>query len=172
MDVLTGLRVVELAADIAGPYCGKLLADAGADVVKVEDPGGDPLRRRAVHGEELRGRDSALFRHLNASKRSVTRAATDVEALVRSADIVIDGCVPAAVDAAALRAANPAVVVVSITPFGRGGEWEARPSTEFTVQAEAGGILGRGELADPPVQVGGRVSEWVIGTYAAVAALG
>jgi crotonobetainyl-CoA:carnitine CoA-transferase CaiB-like acyl-CoA transferase len=174
MEILSGVRVVEIAEGIAGPYCGKLLADAGARVVKVERPGGDPLRRRAVHGETLPDdEDAALFRYLNAGKGSVVGAPGDpeVDALVAEADIVIDGFVPAALDVGAVRAAHPRLVVVSVTPYGRGGEWETRPSTEFTVQAEAAGILGRGLLDEPPVQAGGRIGEWVCGTYAAVGAM-
>ncbi|TMB54349.1 MAG: hypothetical protein E6J56_11050, partial [Deltaproteobacteria bacterium] len=70
---LAGLRVVELATDIAAPYATKLLADAGADVIKVEQPaGGDPMRRWTSSGAELPpGEDGVLFRFLNTSKRSV-----------------------------------------------------------------------------------------------------
>jgi len=71
---LAGLRVIDLSTEIAGPYCTKLLVDAGADVVKVESPqGGDPLRRWSASGATLgEGEDGALFQHLNASKRSLT----------------------------------------------------------------------------------------------------
>jgi len=71
---LAGLRVVELATDIAGPYATKLLADAGADVLKIEHPaGGDPLRRWTACGVEVpSGEDGALFRFLNTSKQSLT----------------------------------------------------------------------------------------------------
>src|SRR5262245_16411429 len=75
LPVLAGLRVVDAATEVAGPYATKLLADAGADVVKVERPSGDPLRRWTAAGAELRpGEDSALFRFLNTSKRSVVGA--------------------------------------------------------------------------------------------------
>ena len=73
---LSGLRVVELATDIAGPYATKLLADAGADVVKVEHPdGGDPCRRWSASGVDLpAGEDGVLFRFLNTSKESVAKS--------------------------------------------------------------------------------------------------
>src|SRR4051794_37321742 len=115
MDVLSDLRVVEFATEISGPYCGKLLCDAGADVIKVEAAEGDPFRRRAVHGEDLGGKDAALFRFLNAGKRSVVGAYGDAEidALIASADIVIDDGVPARTDIAELRRRHPRLVIVS-----------------------------------------------------------
>ena len=64
------LRVVDHSSGIAGPYCSKLFADAGADVIKLEPPGGDPLRAWSVAGADLGGEDGAFFRYLNASKRS------------------------------------------------------------------------------------------------------
>ena len=107
--MLDDLRVVDLSTEIAGPYCTKLLADAGADVVKVEPPGGDPLRQ---------WRSGALFEFLNTSKRSVVGdiAVDEVRDLVAAADIVIDssGHDPAVFAGAAL-------VVVSISPFGLSG---------------------------------------------------
>jgi crotonobetainyl-CoA:carnitine CoA-transferase CaiB-like acyl-CoA transferase len=172
MDALKRFRVVEFAGQIAGPYCGKLLADAGADVVKVESGAGDPLRTRAVHGEAIDG-DSALFRFLNAGKRSVDGRSGDevVEALLDWADIIIESFVPAVLDVDALMRRNPALVMVSITPYGRNGSWADRPANDFIVQAEAGGLAGRGERELPPHQVGGRLTEWVAGTYAAVSAI-
>jgi crotonobetainyl-CoA:carnitine CoA-transferase CaiB-like acyl-CoA transferase len=174
MDVLSDLRVIEFASEISGPYCGKLFADAGADVIKVEPPEGDAFRRRTVHGEHLAdGEDHALFRFLNQGKRSVVGAAGDpeVDKLVASADIVIDDGRPAHLDHAALRARYPRLVIVSITPYGRENPWEDRPATEFIVQAEGGGIAGRGLLDRPPHQAGGRLSEWITGAYAGVGAL-
>ena len=92
MGALGGIRVVDLSTGIAGPYCTKMLADAGADVVKVEPPGGDPLRRWSATGAEPDGRDGALFRFLNTSKRSVVAAPDDpaVAALARDADLVVE----------------------------------------------------------------------------------
>jgi crotonobetainyl-CoA:carnitine CoA-transferase CaiB-like acyl-CoA transferase len=173
MNLLSDIRVLELATGIAGPYCGKLFADAGADVIKVEPSSGDPLRRRAVHGERLGDRDAALFRFLNEGKRSVVGDPEDAEivALVGGADLVIESFVPARLDVEALRRRFPALVIASVTPYGRGGSWEERPSTEFTVQAESGGTGGRGDLERPPLQAGGRLSEWVTGPFAAVGAL-
>jgi len=153
--VLDGVRVLDATAGIAGPYCTKLLADAGAEVVKVERPGGDPLRTRGT---------GALFEFLNASKRSVR----DGDRLAVGADIVVSD---QPLDAAGLRRRNPALVTVTLTPFGLDGPWVGRPWSEFTLQAACGSIGQRGLPERPPLAAGGRIGEWVAGTYAAVAAL-
>ncbi len=153
--MLNGTRVLDRTGDIAGPYCTKLLADAGADVVRVEPAGGDPLRR---------WRSGALFAFLNASKRSVT----EVGDLEVGADLLVtDG--PIALER--LWDANPTLVVVTITPFGADGPWSGRPATEFTLQGSAGSIGHRGWPESEPLAAGGRLGEWITGTYAAVGAL-
>src|ERR1700730_11700356 len=118
---LHDVRVLDLSTEIAGPYCTKLLADAGADVVKVETGAGDPLRA---------WRSGALFEYLNAGKRSV---ASDTDLAAR-ADILFTG---APTDISALHTVIPSFGVVSISPFGLGGPWAGRPATEFTLQASA-----------------------------------
>jgi crotonobetainyl-CoA:carnitine CoA-transferase CaiB-like acyl-CoA transferase len=153
--MLDGTRVLDRTGEIAGPYCTKLLADAGADVVRVEPAGGDPLRR---------WRSGALFDFLNASKRSVT----EVGELLAGADLLVTDR-PADVDP--LWDANPRLVVVTITPFGADGPWSGRPATEFTLQASAGSTGHRGLPESEPLAAGGRLGEWVTGTYAAVGAL-
>jgi crotonobetainyl-CoA:carnitine CoA-transferase CaiB-like acyl-CoA transferase len=153
--VLHGVRVLDRTTEIAGPYCTKLLADAGADVVKVEPVDGDPLRR---------WRSGRLFEFLNASKRD---PADEHEAEAAGDVLVVDE----PVDLDALWATNPALVVVTITPFGCDGPWVGRPATEFTLQAWAGATGSRGYPDGPPIAVGGRLGEWVAGTYAAVGAI-
>jgi hypothetical protein len=108
IEGLSHIRVVDLSSDIAGPYCSKLLADAGADVVKVEPVGGDPMRRYTATGVDLRGEDSALFHFLNTSKRSVVGEPGDpeVDSLVAGADILIDDG-QRGVDLDARRARDP-----------------------------------------------------------------
>jgi crotonobetainyl-CoA:carnitine CoA-transferase CaiB-like acyl-CoA transferase len=171
---LRELRVVELSTGIAGAYCTKLLADAGADVIKVEPPEGDPLRRWSATGAELGGEDGALFRFLAASKRSLVGGPADaaVLELAAGADLVVESCAPGAGDGVLDWPARfPGLVLLSISPFGRGGPWRARAATEFTVQAESGSIGSRGLPGGEPFQAGGRITEWVAGTYAAVGAL-
>jgi crotonobetainyl-CoA:carnitine CoA-transferase CaiB-like acyl-CoA transferase len=178
MNGLTGIRVVELSDQIAGPYCAKLFVDAGAEVIKVEAPEGDSLRRWSATGADLHGEDSAFFTFLNAGKQSVVGAATDphVAALLADADLVIaahglESDTGQCLDVAGLRRGHPSVVVVSITPYGTTGPWADRRATEFTLQAEAGSIGMRGVMGQEPFQAGGRISEWASGAYAAVAAL-
>ncbi|MEW6271681.1 MAG: CoA transferase [Thermodesulfobacteriota bacterium] len=180
---LSGVRVLDLTAGIAGPYCTKLLADAGADVLKVEPPGGDPLRRFTASGAALApGEDGALFRFLNTSKRSAdldlaSAAGRDrVLALAREADLVVDSMTPATLEGHGLdprRALerNPRACWVSLSPFGRGGPWSERPATEFTLQAWCGSTASRGTTDRPPLAAAGRLGEFLGGSYAAAAAL-
>ncbi len=171
--MIQGLRVVDLSTEIAGPYCTKLLADAGADVVKLEGGGGDPLRSWSASGAKLGDDDGALFRFLNTSKRAVLGELGDgpVDELVAAADLLVESSGPDAVDVGALHRANPRLTVLSISPFGRAGPWAERPATEFTLQAWCGSTGGRGVPDGPPMHAGGRLGEWVGGAYAAVAAL-
>ena len=162
--MLDNLRVVDFSTEVAGPYCTKLLADAGADVVKVEGRDGDPLRR---------WRSGALFKFLNTSKRSIVGDLEDDVVLehVAAADIVVESFGPSAVDLAPLAARNPALVVVSISPFGLTGPWAGRAATEFTLQAWCGSTGSRGTPERPPLAAGGRLGEWIGGAYAAVGAV-
>ncbi|HXA72803.1 MAG TPA: CoA transferase [Acidimicrobiales bacterium] len=153
--VLQGVRVLDRSTGIAGPYCTKLLADAGADIVKVEREADDPVR---AHGT------GALFEFLNASKRAVI----DDGGLLAFAHMVICNEPPTPDE---LVQARPDLVVVTITPFGRDGPWVGRPWTEFTLQAACGSTGNRGLPERPPLAAGGRIGEWVAGTYAALAAL-
>jgi crotonobetainyl-CoA:carnitine CoA-transferase CaiB-like acyl-CoA transferase len=174
MRGLRDLRIVDFSSQIAGPYCTKLFADAGAEVVKAETPEGDPLRRWSATGAELGGSDSALFRFLNAGKRSVIGEPGDAEidALVASADLVVEDGRVSDAGLAGWRSARPRLTVLSITPFGRSGPWRDRAATEFIVQAECGSIGSRGVRGEEPFQAGGRITEWIGGTFAAAAALG
>jgi crotonobetainyl-CoA:carnitine CoA-transferase CaiB-like acyl-CoA transferase len=170
---LSNLRVIDLTTGIAGPYCTKMFADAGADVIKVEAPAGDPLRSWSATGSDLQGRDGALFRFLNTSKRSVVAAGGDPEiaALMTGADLVVESPGQGLLAGDDLLERHPSLVRLTISPFGRHGPYADRPWTEFTLQAESGSLGRRGLPAQPPVQAGGRITDWVGGTFAAVAAL-
>lgn len=167
---LEGIRVVVVGTGIASGYAGKLFADAGAEVVRVEPVGGDPLRRWSSTGPVPDGATGALFSFLAAGTSSIVGSPDDpsVRALLLDADLVIDS---GEIDPSELRRNAPRLVVVSITPFGRSGPWADRPATEFIVQAECGSIAARGTLDRPPVQSGARIAEWAGGLYAAAAAL-
>ena len=180
---LAGVRVLDLSTEIAGPYCTKLLADAGAEVLKIESPGGDPLRRWTASGTALApGEDGVLFRFLNTSKRSTVVDYTtpngreQLLTLAAHADFVIESMAPGTIEALglgpkAIWERNRVASIVSISPFGRGGPWSNRPATEFTLQAWSGSTAARGTMDRPPIAAGGRLGEFLGGTYAAVAAL-
>jgi crotonobetainyl-CoA:carnitine CoA-transferase CaiB-like acyl-CoA transferase len=175
---LAGIRVLDFSHQIAGPYCSKLLADGGADVIKVEPAEGDSLRTWSATDAHLSGDDSALFSFLNAGKQSVVGTADDphVASLIAEADLVIEAYglqsdTGERLDVARLRETNPSLVVLSITPYGTSGPWADRLATEFTLQAEAGSIGMRGLMGQEPIVAGGRISEWAAGVVGAVAAL-
>jgi crotonobetainyl-CoA:carnitine CoA-transferase CaiB-like acyl-CoA transferase len=160
---LRGARVLDLSTEIAGPYCTKLLADAGADVVKVEPREGDPLRTWTSAGPGTAVGTGVLFDFLNTSKRSILKSDGDLDALAAAADIVVvDGPLP--------FPRLPHQVVVSLSPFGLAGPWADRPATEFTLQAWCGSTGNRGLPQRDPVYAGGRLGEWIGGAYAAAAA--
>jgi len=179
---LEGLLVVDLSAGIAGNYCTKMLADGGAEIVKVEPPEGDPLRKWSASGQAIAdGDNGALFDFLGASKKSVvadpadSQDLSDLESLLESADVVVwspesrlaslDRLHPLV-----LIADHPRLTITSITPFGLTGSWSDHPATELTLQAWSGGAigLGRGDPDRAPVFVGGDVGAWLSGAFAAV----
>jgi crotonobetainyl-CoA:carnitine CoA-transferase CaiB-like acyl-CoA transferase len=165
---LDELQVIDLTTGIAGPYCTKLLRDAGADVVKVEAPHGDPLRRYAATIDVPEGEDSALFRYLNAGKRSVLGCVGQrhIDGLLPGADLLVEDQT-SNLDVTALRKRYPHLVILSITPYGRTGPYAGRPASDLTIQCESGAILFRGPADRPPVQAGGRISEFMAGAFAA-----
>src|SRR6185312_11244807 len=110
MNFLHGVRIIEIADEIAGPYCGKLFADVGAEVIKIESPDGDRFRRRGT-GRRV-GDDGALFTYLNAGKRSTLGHYADpqVEKLIAGADILIDTGVSGRIDHDELLCRSPDLV--------------------------------------------------------------
>jgi len=173
MRGLQGLRVIDFSNRISGAYVSKLLADAYADVIKLEPPEGDPLRNWSASHQDLAGKDGALFQFLNCSKRSVVALPEDPAALelIDGADLVVETFAPGSFDGRGYCERFPGLVVLSISAFGQEGPYRGRPSSDLTIQAESGGISGRGLPSQPPIQCGGRVTEWIGGTFAAVAAL-
>lgn len=180
MAALEGLHVVEIAGDIAGPYCTKLLVDLGAEVTKIEGRSGDPLRRWGPFpGGVSDPNRSGLFEYLNAGKLGATldleSDALTVGRLIARAHLLVDGMRPGTLargglDVHALRALNPGLVVVRISDFGQNGPLRDRDATPLTVQA-ASGWINRRDPDRPPVQAGARISEYVAGSYAALGAL-
>lgn len=179
---LAGLRVVEIAGDIAGPYCTKLLVDLGAEVTKIEPPSGDPLRWWGPFpGGDVDPDRCGLFEYLNAGKSGATLdLACDGDAararrLIANAHLLVEAQPPGTLDrwgfdVAALHGLNPGLVVVRISDFGQHGPLRDRDATPLTIQAASGWVTTR-DPARPPVQAGGRISEYVAGAYSALAAL-
>jgi crotonobetainyl-CoA:carnitine CoA-transferase CaiB-like acyl-CoA transferase len=180
MAVLEGLRVVEIAGDIAGPYCTKLLVDLGAEVAKIEPPAGDSMRLWGPFPAGMPDLNkSGLFEYLNAGKRGFTvdldSDTSPALALISQAHLLVDGLRPGTLDRVglgkdALAALNPDLVVVRISDFGQNGPMRDRDATPLTVQAASGWVNSR-DPDRPPVQAGGRISEYVAGGYGALAAL-
>jgi crotonobetainyl-CoA:carnitine CoA-transferase CaiB-like acyl-CoA transferase len=182
MAALAGLRVVEIASDIAGPYCTKLLLDLGARVTKVEPPSGDPLRRWGPFRGGVPDQNRAgLFEYLNAGKRGATLDltcdghASMARRLIANAHLLVEAQPPGTLDRwgfddRALHRLNPGLVVVRISNFGQHGPLRDRVATPLTMQAASGWITRR-DPDRPPVQAGARISEYVAGTYGALGAL-
>ena len=160
--MLSGYRLLELA-DEAGVLCGKVFADLGADVLKIEPPGGSPDRDRPPFAAGQRGLDRSLhFAAYNAGKRGLTLDLEREEGreifldLVARADFVIDSYAPGVLSAldleyASLARANPRIIHASLTPFGQEGPYREFASTEMVTSALAGLLYMVGEPGEPPV---------------------
>jgi formyl-CoA transferase len=175
--MLGGLRVLDLTRVLAGPYGTMLLADLGADVVKVEDPdGGDPTR--VIGG----GTDSPYFAAVNRNKRSI---AVDLKTadgrallarLAAKADVLWHNYRPDAaarlgVDLPAFRRANPRLVTVALTSFGATGPYRDLPAFDLVIQAMSGSMSATGEPGGPPVKNGVPTGDLAGGLFAAIATL-
>ena len=169
---LADLKVVELAEGIAGSYAGKLLADYGAEVIKVEPPGGDRTRYEGPFPtNEVDPEQSALFLHLNTNKRSIQADPDDelVSAFLAEADIVLQSSAkPTPAD---LRRRHPSLVVVSVTAFGLTGPYAGFKGEEIVHTALGGPLSASGSPDREPMKMGGAVGQYQCGTVAAVAAL-
>lgn len=170
MGALGELRVIEVGGDVAGAYATKLLADLGADVCRVEPPGGDPLRA------------DLLFGFLNGAKRSAevdlatAPGRTWLARAVADADVVVEGYGAGGlerlgVDVDALRIEQPLLALVRISDFGQRGPHAAWLTSGLTLQAASGWVSAHGLVGQDPVQVGGHIHELTAGAFAAAAAL-
>lgn len=187
---LQRFQVVELAEGIAAPYAGKLLADFGADVIKVEPPGGDQLRHCPPFAHDAPGIEhSGAFYYCNTNKRGITLNLDDPAArdiltrLTGTADVFIDGTPygwleahDLAVDT--LRERNPALVVLTLSAFGRYGEYRARQGDEMIISHSSGlGYIGRprdfaAQQQDrPPLKAGGNQASFFSGLAGALGVL-
>jgi formyl-CoA transferase/CoA:oxalate CoA-transferase len=177
---LAGVRVLDLSRVLAGPYCGMLLADLGADVIKVERPGtGDTTR---AWGPPFVERESTYYLCVNRGKRSVAldlaspAGAEAARRLAARSDVVLENFLPGVADrlglgAARLMAQRPGLVYVSITGYPEDGPDAGRPGFDFAVQAEGGIMSITGEPDGAPMKVGVAIADISAGMLAAVGAL-
>jgi crotonobetainyl-CoA:carnitine CoA-transferase CaiB-like acyl-CoA transferase len=181
---LSGIRVIELARVLAGPWAGQMLADLGADVIKVENPeGGDETRHWGppfIEGADGENLSAAYYHAANRGKRSVTAdlKSADGQALVRrlvaTADVVIEnfkrgGLVKYGLDYDSLRTVNPKLVYCSITGFGQTGPYADRAGYDYIVQGMSGFMSITGEPDGQPMKAGVAVADIFTGIYAVAA---
>jgi len=198
---LGNLRIIDLSRILAGPYCAMLLADYGADVIKIEQPAsGDPTRQWGppwFGGQELSGvgtpdgvqapygsetGESAYYLTANRNKRGLTLNLKSAEGqaiarrLIATADIVIENFIPGTMaqfglDYATLSAAQPGLIYCSITGYGQDGPYRDRPGYDFMIQAEGGIMSITGPADGEPHKVGVAIVDISAGLYAATAIL-
>lgn len=183
MTALTGIRVVDFTTGVAGPYCTKLLADFGAEVIKVEPRGGDPARAMPPFAADQPGADRSLqFLYLNTNKRSITVHPDTADgqrlltALIRTAQVVVEDLPPGALPALGLgyddmAAEQPTLVYASITPWGQDGPYvdlDLRAS-ELILQGMGGPVNQTGVAEREPIKLGGNLAQMQAGVAAAFA---
>jgi CoA:oxalate CoA-transferase len=172
---LSGIRVLDLGRFVAGPFCGALLADMGAEVIKIEIPArGDELR---YHGVQVNG-ESAYFVGLNRSKKSLTLDLKTPEGkeifrrLVKQSDVILENFRPDVMPKLgfafdALRQINPGIIYCGVSGFGKDGPYALRPSFDFIAQGMSGLMSVTGFPDREPVRVGIPISDSIAALYAA-----
>ena len=175
---LAGIKVVDLTQFLPGPMMTMMMADQGAEVVKVEPPGGDPARQMAPFGDG----QSIWFRNLNRGKRAVRldlksdEGREELTELVRSADIFVEGFRPGVIGRLgfgwnAVRELNPRLVYCSISAFGQQGPYAHHPAHDLAVQALAGFLSVNNREGEPPAVPGVPSADMAAGLTALSAVL-
>jgi crotonobetainyl-CoA:carnitine CoA-transferase CaiB-like acyl-CoA transferase len=178
-NILSDLSVLDLSQGVAGPFCAKLLAGLGAEVIKVEPPGaGDSSRSSGPHlGDTSTLESSALFSYINTSKKSVTldpalpQQAQALKTLAKDCDILVESFPPGHLESVGLgysdlTEANPDLIYVSVTPFGQTGPYSSYKGSDIVAQA-AGALMYTIGLPDkPPLKVGGEAALYTTGVSA------
>lgn len=186
MKPLAGIKVVELARILAGPWCGQLLADLGAEVIKVERPGkGDDTRHWGppfVEGKDGENLDAAYYHATNRGKTNVAidissvKGQEEVRELVRASDVLIEnykvgGLVKYGLDHKSLSIVHPQLITCSITGFGQTGPYAYRAGYDFVAQGISGFMSLNGEPEGEPQKAGVAYADIFTGVYSAVAIL-
>ena len=183
---LEGMKIVEYCNMVSGPYCSKLLADMGADVLKVEPPltGDDSRRRGPFPGDIPHQEKSGLFLYLNSNKKGLTLDLKQTEGkeifrkLIEKTDVLIEDrpvgeMEELELDYETLKAVNPGLIMLSITPYGRSGPYKGYKAFQLnTVHASGQGYMlpiPAEDMDRPPVKVGGNSSGFDVGLVAVVA---
>ena len=181
---LHGVRVIELARILAGPWAGQLLADLGADVIKVESPdGGDDTRKWGppfVTGRDGENLSAAYYHACNRGKRSIAidfstpEGAENVRKLIATADVLIEnfklgGLKKYGLDYESLKKINPKLVYCSITGFGQDGPYAPRAGYDFIIQGMSGLMSITGPAGGEPQKVGVAVTDLFTGLYSVIA---
>jgi crotonobetainyl-CoA:carnitine CoA-transferase CaiB-like acyl-CoA transferase len=178
---LKGLRVIELARILAGPWIGQVLADLGADVIKVESPEGDDTRKWGPPWIDIDGERSAAYFHAcNRGKRSIVADFSTpdgqevVRRLVAGADVLIEnfkvgGLAKYGLDAATLASLNPRLITCSITGFGQDGPYAQRAGYDFMIQGMGGIMDLTGDPAGEPQKIGVAFADIFTGLYGVIA---
>jgi crotonobetainyl-CoA:carnitine CoA-transferase CaiB-like acyl-CoA transferase len=180
VTALEGLRVLELTQVMAGPFCGQVLGDMGADVVKLEPPEGDSTRRSL--GFRMSGDDTAAFLAVNRNKRSVALDLKSAEhqavfhRLARDADVVLENYRPGVAarlgaDWETLSSLNPRLIYASVSGFGQTGPYAQRPGYDLIAQGLSGVMSVTGEPGGDPVKCGIPIGDLSAGLFCAVAIL-
>ena len=180
--LLSGIRVLDLGSGISAPWCTKILADYGAEVIKVETPGtGDDARRMGPFaGDDPDLEKSLTFLYLNTNKKGVTLDLSSVSGrsvfhrLLANADVLVENTPPArskelGLDYASLAGINPELVVTSITPFGQTGPYRDFQATDIVTYALSGLMYHSGDSDQPPLRSVLDQSFYVAGANAAAA---
>lgn len=165
---LQGIRVLDVSQVMAGPFACMLLADMGADVIKVEPPSGD--QTRGAMGFKMKGPDSMGFLNMNRNKRSLTLDLKSDEGrkafyeLAKTADVIVENYRPGAVrrlgiDYESIKAINSKIIYVSISGFGQSGPWADRPGFDLMAQAMSGIMSVTGYKGEKPVKAGVPVAD-------------
>ena len=178
---MSGVRVLELGGYVSAPFCGKLLADYGADVIKIEPPGeGDEARRMGPFaGDDPHPEKSIPFLYLNTNKRGITLDVETVseagllDRMLESADVLVENyppdARPSALEPEALVERHPGLIVTSITPFGQTGPYRDFAATDIVTTAISGLMYHSGDSDREPLRNALNQSFYVAGVNAAVA---